>query len=435
MADSNCKGDASASSSPQLIFIRLRKDKSKDEIEDEIFKFVTEVWQRSCEKRNVSANDKNCISLLDLDSRTIRQVAVGPEYVGVLLTDGRVCRFKCVSQNTCASSKPPNSQTSVDSLSFHVSSDEVASSTISVASPICVGSTTSSAPVASPLTSGTVESRTVEMSPSKTSHFTSNLAEYPKTGEVKPIDSTCSSTRAKQSEIPTKELQTKSGNVSFASQLPVSVSKSSSEVTAGNSCVSGPSCSNISTGDTDRNGRGKKTKIAKVALQDSGNQRQEVSLGRCYGQVPNGNNVVQSSTTASLSYALNTRRSVSSPTLLQRTVFTRNVPGLSYIVPAVSCVSFPAYLTTCPTIPARLQPHIVRAQLATAGAFPRGPVTAATVHRREDQNADNKPLSCSDDNFCYPVAGILEWLEVEAVSRILCDSIVQMKLSVSQSVN
>ena len=126
MADDDSESDASTNFiSPRILFVRLRKDKSKDAIEDEIFKLVNKVLDESCDDGEVSEEAKNyIITLPDLSAGQILQVAVGPEFVGLLFDNGRVCRFKCVTKNLDSSKKLWNSQRSQDEPSFQVQSDE-----------------------------------------------------------------------------------------------------------------------------------------------------------------------------------------------------------------------------------------------------------------------------------------------------------------------
>ena len=124
MADGNSENDAWTNLSPRIIFVRLGKDKSKDAVEDELFKCINQVLGESNDNGSVLEKSKNCISLPDLGSSRIIQVAVGPEFVGLLFNDGRVCRVKCVTRNLDSIKKLPSSLGNSDESLFQVQSDE-----------------------------------------------------------------------------------------------------------------------------------------------------------------------------------------------------------------------------------------------------------------------------------------------------------------------
>lgn len=124
-AENDGEGDVLAISSPRILFVRLRKDKSKDAIEDEIFKCINKALEESGEKKSFPEEPKNCITLPDFAGCRILQVAVGPEYVGILLDDGRVGRFKCVTKNLDSTKKLWKPDQCTSEPSFQVQSDEV----------------------------------------------------------------------------------------------------------------------------------------------------------------------------------------------------------------------------------------------------------------------------------------------------------------------
>ncbi|XP_048584846.1 uncharacterized protein LOC5508594 isoform X2 [Nematostella vectensis] len=122
MADNEDESPCSPLNHPQIIFIRLGKDKSKDAIQNEVFKSVRRAFYGSTNSESDSKNDKNYLVLPDIESADIQDVALGQDYVGLLLNDGRVCRFKCSCSDVKGSVRvqPPSNEEPI----FQVQSDE-----------------------------------------------------------------------------------------------------------------------------------------------------------------------------------------------------------------------------------------------------------------------------------------------------------------------
>ena len=404
MADGNSENDAWTNLSPRIIFVRLGKDKSKDAVEDELFKYINQVLEESNDNGGVLEKAKNCIRLPDFGTSRIIQVAVGPEFLGLLFNDGRVCRIKCVTKNLDSTEKVPSSQGNADQSIFQVQSDESyarqlqneflnnarANRTLpgrSLVSGAARFSSPSSSPFRAFVTNRT-QQRSVPWNSNTNSMATQTSVsrESQTGGEAQQTPSNTNST-----------LVEGSGSNSRATHTDSSVQTSSSVKTLNPN--EGTSSGNVpSTSNPVKESNEGKAKNQKPKVQDSGNQRQE--------------NSSDSSSTGS-----NSRRSVSSPTLLHRTVFTTNIPGNmrqwpSYLLPITGSVPLlPGYRRS------NLQPHVVRAQLAEMGAFPRGPTTA-NIQRSDDRaSSESKTASCSDADFCYPETGDLEWLEAENVSE------------------
>ena len=404
MADGNSENDAWTNLSPRIIFVRLGKDKSKDAIEDELFKSINQVLEESNSDGEVLDKVKNCISLPDIGTSRIIQVAVGPEFLGLLLNDGRVCRVKCVTKNLDSTKKLPSSQENSDEPLFQVQSDEAYARQLqneflsnggttrtlagrSLVSGAAMSSSSRPSSLGVYVTNRTQQRFASLMSNTSSKTTQTSVTRGPQTGGEAPGKTNNTSlTLVEGKGSNTHETQTDSSMQTSSSVKSVNPNEDSS---SGNV----PSTSNAAKASNER-----KTDNQKPTVQGSGNQRQENSLD-------------------SSSAGSNPRRSVSSPTLLHRTVFTTNIPGNmrqwpSYLLPITGSVPLiPPYRRS------NLQPHVVRAQLAEMGAFPRGPTTA-NVQRSDDRaSSESKTTSCNDADFCYPEIGDLEWLEAENVSK------------------
>ena len=435
MADDDSENDASTLLSPRIIFVRFGKDKSKDAIEDEIFKYVNKVLEESNDNGDVSEEAKSCIITLpampDFAAGRILQVAVGPEFVGLLFDNGRVCRFKCVTKNLDSSKKLWSSQRNQDEPSFQIQSDEAYARQLQN-KILNNGATTSPFPGRSPALEGSLSS--AYRSFARTG-FSNGLVGNRTAQRFIPSSMPGASNSGNSSAPDTHESQTTGGVLekpsgasssvvnteSRGSQANPSVQTRSSVIKTvgfkgGSSSTDAASTSKTSTVEASEE---EKPDSHKAKEQGSSNRNQENSAEKLPG---NGSS-------ASSSQSTNSRRSVSSPTLLQRTVFTTNFPVMRqfsapFLFPAGS-VSFPLYSnsTTGQIFGSRgslrLEPRVVRAQLAEAGAFPRGPTTSS-AQRCDDRssNATKCASCCSDADFCYPEIGDVEWLEVENVSKL-----------------
>lgn len=405
MADGNSENDAWTNLSPRIIFVRLGKDKSKDAIEDELFKSINQVLEESNSDGEVLEKVKNCISLPDIGTSRIIQVAVGPEFLGLLLNDGRVCRVKCVTKNLDSTKKLPSSQGNSDEPLFQVQSDEAYARQLqneflnnggttrtlagrSLVSGAAMSSSSRPSSLGVYVTNRTRQPFASLMSNTSCKTTQTSVTRGPQTGGEAPGKTNNTSlTLVEGKGSNTHKTQTDSSMQTSSSVKSVNPNEDTS---SGNV----PSTSNAAKASNER-----KTDNQKPTVQGSGNERQEKSLD-------------------SSSAGSNPRRSVSSPTLLHRTVFTTNIPGNmrqwpSYLLPITGSVPLiPPYRRS------NLQPHVVRAQLAEMGAFPRGPTTA-NVQRSDDRaSSESKTTSCNDADFCYPEIGDLEWLEAENVSKI-----------------
>lgn len=410
MADGNSENDAWTNLSPRIIFVRLGKDKSKDAVEDELFKCINQVLGESNDNGSVLEKAKNCISLPDFGSSRIIQVAVGPEFLGLLFNDGRVCRVKCVTRNLDSIKKLSSSLGNSDEPLFQVQSDEAyarqlqneflnnGATTRTVPSRSLVsGSAMSSSPSPSSFrASGRSGFGNVFVSNRTKARFASWMPNTSSTTTQTPVTRE-SQTGKEELEKPnntSSNLVEGSGSSNHETQVDTAMQTSSSVKTENlskDASNGGVPSSNATKADNEAKAENQKPKGS-----DSGNQRQENSLD-------------------SLSAGSNPRRSVSSPTLLHRTVFTTTIPG--------NMRQWPAFLLpitgSVPLMPRRsnLQPHVVRAQLAEAGAFPRGPTTA-NIQRPDDRaSSESKTASSSDADFCYPEIGDIQWLEAENVSE------------------
>lgn len=404
MANGNSENDAWTNLSPRIIFVRLGKDKSKDAVEDELFKCINQVLGESNDNGSVLEKAKNCISLPDFGSSRIIQVAVGPEFLGLLFNDGRVCRVKCVTRNLDTIKKLTSSLGNSEERLFQVQSDEAFARQLQHEF-LNNGATSGTVPGRS-LVSGTA------MSPSFRASGRSGFGNVFVSNRTKPrFASWMPNTSSATTQTPvSREFQTgkeeleKSNNTSSTlaegsgssnqeTQADTAMQTSSSIKTENLS--KDTSSEGVESSCATKAGSEAKAENQKPKGSDRGNQRQENALD------------------PSLSAGSNPRRSVSSPTLLHRTVFTTTFPG--------NTRQWPAFLLpvtgSMPIMPRRsnLQPHVVRAQLAEAGAFPRGPTTANIQRPDERTSIESKTTSSSDADFCYPEIGDLQWLEAENV--------------------
>lgn len=405
MADGDRENDAWTNLSPRIIFVRLGKDKSKDAVEDELFKCINQVLGESNDNGTVLEKANNCISLPDFGSSRIIQVAVGPEFLGLLFNDGRVCRVKCVTRNIDSIKKLPSSPGNSEEPLFQVQSDEAYARQLQNEF-LNNGATTRSVAGRS-LVSGAAKPSSFRASGRSgfSNVFVSNRTKR-RFASWMPNTSTATTQTSVPRESHTgKEEMGKPNNTSSA--LAEGSGSSDLEPQAGAAMQSSSSVKteNLSKDTSSQSARSSnstktdseaKAENQKPKGSHSGNQRQENSLD-------------------SLSTSSSPRRSVSSPTLLHRTVFTTTFPG--------NMRQWPAFLLpgtgSIPVMPRRsnLQPHVVRAQLAEAGAFPRGPTTA-NIQRPDDRaKGESKTASSSDADFCYPEIGDVQWLEAENVSE------------------
>ena len=407
MADGNKENDAWTNLSPRIIFVRLGKDKSKDAVEDELFKCINQVLRESNDNGSVLEKAKNCISLPDFGSSRIIQVAVGPEFLGLLFTDGRVCRVKCVTRNLDSIKKLPSSLGNSDEPPlFQVQSDEAYARQLQHEF-LNNGATSRTLPGRS-LVSGAA------MSPSFRASGRSGFGNVFVSNRTKPrfaswMPNTSSATTqtpvSRESQTGKEELE-KSNNSSSA---VAERSGSSNHETQADTAMQTSSSVKTENLNKDTSNEGAESSCATKAGSETKAENQKPK-GSDSG-IPRQENALDSS----LSAGSNPRRSVSSPTLLHRTVFTTTFPG--------NMRQWPAFLLpvtgSVPIMPRRsnLQPHVVRAQLAEAGAFTRGPTTA-NIQRPDDRtSSESKTTSSSDADFCYPEVGDLQWLEAENVSQ------------------
>ena len=111
-------------SSPQILFVRLGKEPTKDSIQKKIFKCVKSVLEDSVNDKGKRNNEKSCEVCPGIRSDEVREVALGPEFIGIVLNNGRVCRLKCSSNTLDSSKKPKKTQSSKSEDIFQVQSDE-----------------------------------------------------------------------------------------------------------------------------------------------------------------------------------------------------------------------------------------------------------------------------------------------------------------------
>ena len=430
MADGNSENDAWTNLSPRIIFVRLSKDKSKDAVEDEIFKYINKVVDESNDSEGELEKAKNCITLPDFGTSRILQVAVGPEFLGFLFNDGRVCRVKCVTKNVDCTKKLYNSQDNSEEPIFQVKSDEayarhlqnqlneaITSRSVPGRSLVLGGGATFRPSDRTGLGNGFLSNRT------RHRVATPWMANRSSTVNSIPtqVDHETQTTRGEELEKSNNTRSTPAGDSGSSSSHETNTEKSTHSSNSDKS-IDRDEGSTVgakpSTSDNTKQDNKEKIGNSKPKVQDKSKQKQENPTG----SLPANNTSSHSSSAGS-----NPRRSVSSPTLLHRTVFTTNVPGVvrpwsPFGLPVVGSVSqFPPYISRGNQIfraSVPLQAHVVRAQLAEAGAFPRGPTTANFQRSEDRSSSESKTTSCSDADFCYPEIGDLEWLEVENVSEV-----------------
>lgn len=417
-AEDDEERDVLAISSPRILFVRLRKDKSKDAIEDEIFKCINKVLEESGENKSFPEEPKNCITLPDFAGCRILQVAVGPEYVGILLDDGRVGRFKCVTKNLDSTKRLWRPDQSASEPSFQVQSDEVFARQLQNEF-LNNGATTSTS-------SGRPNSLTSNRgTPSLSSRIYSSNGRVPDRSVESPIPSDSSNpSTASRNALVTRESQTESGYMEALDDSQTFVGQADTILQSKSLTKSTESDDNTTIAkhtSLPSTSKGVSTNQEKSKVQDNVNQKLENSA----------ENIPVNGRSESSPAGAVARRSVSSPRLLQRTVFATNYPMMRqfpapFLFPAGS-VSFPFYSNSSsgpmfgPRGSLRLEPRVVRAQLAEAGVFPvRGSRTSTTPGREERPSNNNKTASCTcnDADFCFPEVGNIQWIELENVSDL-----------------
>lgn len=431
MADHDTKNDVSAVLSPRIIFVRIGKDKSKDAIEDEIFKCINEVLEEPNGSESASQGVKNCITLPDFAGCRILQVAVGPEYLGLLFHDGRVGRFKCVTKNLDSTKKLWSSQRSEDEPNFQVQSDEAFARQLQ--NELLNGGATSSKlnfPGRSPVWAGS----SFKFSPKNRnarSSFRTGFANGSASNRTPQrfVPSSMSpagnsNTIAVTRECETEEVDLERSSGTSSAQVD---SKSCGSQTEASAQTNSPSKSVDPKENMPLPLSSNTDEESQEGIQVSERDKSKVQGSSHQKRVSSEESLPRSGRSMSSSQSSNTRQSISSPTLLHRTVFTTNYPimrqfSAPFLLPAGG-VSIPVYSTSSngPVFGSRgtslrLEPHVVRAQLAEAGAFARGPRTASA---QGSEDPESKCASYSDADFCYPEIGGVEWLEVENVSGLM----------------
>lgn len=446
MADGQSENHPWTNLSPRIIFVRLSKDKSKDTVEDEIFKYIKKVLDESTDGDSELEKAKNCVTLPDFGTSKIVQVAVGPAFIGFLFHDGRVCRVKCVSKSAEGTQTLINSQGSSEEPIFQVKSDEVYAKQLQnqLNEEIRINRTS---PSRSLVHGGATSSPQFSFRASDRyglgNAFLSNRTRQ---RVARPWTARTSSSNYVTTQVK-QETQTKSEEPQQSSNTrssPVGDGESSShETNADESKQSSNSDKNINPDESFTDGGNSVTSVTcNTKLEDketAGTSNPNVQ-DKCNQEVENssGNLSANHSSLETSSRSSSSRRLVSSPTLLHRTVYTTNLPGVvrpwpPYGIPVVGSVQqFPPYISRGNQMSGRssvpLQAHVVRAhlaeQLAGAYVFSRGP-TSTNFQRTEERAAgdNSKTISCNDPDFCYPEIGNLEWLEVENVSEAACTCI------------
>ncbi|XP_022781948.1 uncharacterized protein LOC111322968 [Stylophora pistillata] len=449
MADRYHELDARTNLSPRIIFVRLGKDKSKDTVEDEIFKYIKKVLNESTVGNSDLEKAKSCVTLPDFGTGKIVQVAVGPAFIGFLFHDGRVCRMKCVSRNSESTQTLNNSQDYSEEPIFQVKSDEVYAKQLQNQLNEEIR-TKRTSPGRSLVHGGATSS--LNLSFRASDGYDSGdvlLSDRTRQSVVKPWSAKAgpSSSADDGTTQVNQETQTGREDLQQTNNTPGNGGSSSHETNKDKSKQSCNTDENVNPDESCTVGDDSVT-------SDFTNQENKETAGtskpnvqdKCSQEVENssGNVSINNSSSGASSRSSNSRRSVSRPTFLHRTLYAANLPGVvrpwpPYGIPVVGSVQqFPPYISRGNRTSGRssvpLQAHVVRAHLAEqlAGAYvfsrgPRGP--RRTNFQRKDERAtgeNSETTSCSDADFCYPEIGDLEWLEVENGQEVAFSHITAM---------
>ena len=111
---------------PKIVYVRLGKDLTKDGIQKKIIKAVNNAFNGSVNgEGQVGIKEKPYQVFPMIKSEEVCEVAIGPEFIGIVLNNGRVGRIKCSSSTMESSKKPSKSLANKKDDIFQVQSDEV----------------------------------------------------------------------------------------------------------------------------------------------------------------------------------------------------------------------------------------------------------------------------------------------------------------------
>lgn len=124
MADKQSVEGNQSMFSPKIVYIRLEKNLTKERIQKEIVRSVKNAFKDTVHGERRSSKDKSCENFPVIKSDEVCEVAIGPEFIGIVLNNGRVYRIKCSSNTLELSKKPKKSTSEKSSDIFQVQSDE-----------------------------------------------------------------------------------------------------------------------------------------------------------------------------------------------------------------------------------------------------------------------------------------------------------------------
>ena len=396
---------------PKVVFIRIGKDKSKGILQAEILKQVRKALRKSNDADNVRTKDKNCVSLSDLDAREIREVAVGPEYIGVLLKNGRVCRLRCMSSNSQPSERHPKRKSSPDESCFQVQSDEAFARRLqeqlnnTSATPSGLSASRFDEPYVGPL-------RTSLSDVSASGIIFDSL--LPRFGrESREAASSdpgpTASTNAAEPSRGSRERRP------LRSERTISPNRERSEST---SARARPSTS-VGISDSQRTETGRTVASSSNTLPPSSQPRNESSVPSI------SSSTVRISDVNSPSLA----RRATSQIVLPSTLYGNEFPVLRMVRPLVfphNVMVHPRIIPVASIDASHLRElHATRARPFQASSYLRRPFVASSSSSYErnaglgDSRSENGNQEENVTEFSYPQPGKLEWLEAQSVSTTI----------------
>lgn len=438
MADPEVCSTSSNFTHPRIIFIRLGKDKTKDAIQNKVFKGVRKALKDIGNKDNASKVDKNVLVLSSLVARGLQDIAMGGEYVGLLLKDGRVCRFKCICKKFRPSTKGKNTAGSDEPI-FQVQSDESYARRLQDqldSAGNSFGDFNISGESAFGFAQQPFRFGSLGNEPDVSNDPILNFSES-NLDNILPETIQETQTEDDQSKIQSK-IPTISKNISSNSSVESSSSKNS---------ASAFSSSKISSNsDTTRTTSSTKPSVASKVFSSygalTGNQSSKSDTS-----LPSTNSMSRPSSESSvnqprLSTSLSNlaslrsnaqstsylaRRPPPSPTVVHRTILTADPIILRtsrpYFVPShILIPSFPQVSTPLFSFdPRRNQVRYLqrsnRRQLSSSPYSRRN--QESSTSRNESRNSVDQGQDDSSSDFNYPEMGEIEWLQTETVSEMM----------------
>ena len=426
MADEACSNAPRTIHSPKIIFIRLGKDKSKDFIQGEVLKQIRKALRKSSYFETDQAKDKNCVTLSDLDAREIREVAIGPKFIGVLFKDGRVCRVKCISSNPPSSEKPSKPKSSTNDAIFQVQSDEVYARRLQEQlkhqSPSGFGFIGPNSPVVGPTspslsdvaTSGVIFGGQSPQLFAESSGDSSTTPEVWRTASFRSDGAQRRSLLSERPRSPSGDAQARGGDESIEPKAKTAGTSggspfSGNQTTAKSSSSSTTSARTVPTTNPEpRNQNNSQSSV--TSMQEPRNNHQS------YGEL---NRSIQTS------IALVPRRATSSPTLFQRTLYTTEFPMLRMVRPMMFP---PNVLIPQGVIPVssfdvrRFRDPLGSRSRAYQPSHGRAQFPGTSSGHRNGSHGNARSENASTEGnlteFCYPQSEKIEWLETKSVSTV-----------------